>query len=325
MEWQIRSTFGAGCAGIFVFAWTDEWHRGGFDIDDWGFGLTDRDRKPKRSLAAVRKAFAEVPFARGEKWPSISVVVCSYNGARTIRETLEGLRRLEYPDYEVIVVDDGSTDATPDIAREYDVRLISGPNRGLSHARNVGLHAARGEIIAYIDDDAWPDPHWLTYLAAAFRRGGRLFYVGAGTSGRLGALDASECPPTFSVPSEMVQAILAGGDQALGRAQEGAEDDAAAGADAVHRRGVGARDVVVGIAASGRTPFVWGALGAARGLGAATVLVCFNPTLVFDRGTRPTLVIAPRIGPEILTGSTRLKAGTATKLLLNIFSTISMV
>jgi GT2 family glycosyltransferase len=166
---QIRTTFEAGAAGAFVYAWTDEWHVGGLDMEGWGFGLTRRDRTPKPALAAVRDAFAEVPFAPGDKWPSISVVVCSYNGARTIRETLEGLRRLEYPDYEVIVVDDGSTDATPDIAREYDVRLISGPNRGLSHARNVGLHAARGEIIAYIDDDAWPDPHWLTYLAAAFR------------------------------------------------------------------------------------------------------------------------------------------------------------
>jgi len=162
-------------------------------------------------------------------------------------------------------------------------------------------------------------------ISSAFRRGGRLFYVGAGTSGRLGALDASECPPTFNVPPEMAQAIVAGGDRALNRAQEGAEDDVAAGAEAVRQRGVGTRDVVVGIAASGRTPFVWGALGAARELGARTVLVCFNPNLVFDRGTRPTLVVAPRIGPEILTGSTRLKAGTATKLLLNIFTTLSMV
>ena len=162
-------------------------------------------------------------------------------------------------------------------------------------------------------------------IVRCFRRGGRLFYVGAGTSGRLGALDAYECPPTFSVPPEMTQAIVAGGDQAMHGAKEDAEDDVAGGAQALHSRGVSNKDLVLGIAASGRTPFVWGALHAARELGATTMLLCFNPNLVFKRGTRPTLVIAPRIGPEILTGSTRLKAGTATKLLLNIFTTLSMV
>ncbi len=163
------------------------------------------------------------------------------------------------------------------------------------------------------------------FIVRAFRRGGRLFYVGAGTSGRLGALDACECPPTFSVSPEMVQAIVAGGDQSLSGAREDAEDDMAGGAEAVRRRRVCRDDVVVGIAASGRTPFVWGALHAARKLGATTMLICFNPNLVFSRGTRPTLLIAPKIGPEILTGSTRLKAGTATKLLLNILTTLSMV
>ena len=108
-------------------------------------------------------------------------------------------------------------------------------------------------------------------------------------------------------------------------AQEDAEDDMAGGAEAVRSRGVSRKDVVVGIAASGRTPFVWGALNAAKKLGAITMLLCFNPNLIFPRGTRPTLVIAPEIGPEILTGSTRLKAGTATKLLLNLFTTLSMV
>jgi GT2 family glycosyltransferase len=171
LTWQLRTAFEGGVAGAFVYAWTDEWYADGLDMDsDWGFGLTRRDRSPKPALAAVKSVLAEVPFPRDEPAPLISVVVCSYNGARTIRETLEGLRRLVYPNYEVIVVDDGSTDATAAIAREYDVRLISGPNRGLSHARNVGLRAARGEIVAYIDDDAWPDPYWLTYLAAAFRR-----------------------------------------------------------------------------------------------------------------------------------------------------------
>ncbi len=162
-------------------------------------------------------------------------------------------------------------------------------------------------------------------IVRGFRRGGRLFYVGAGTSGRLGALDAYECPPTFSVPPEMTQAIVAGGDQASAGAREDAEDDPEGGASAVCARGVSAVDVVIGIAASGRTPFVWGAFAAARESGATTILVCFNPNLVIPRKIRPTLVIAPQIGPEILTGSTRLKAGTATKLLLNIFTTLSMV
>lgn len=170
LEWQIRSTFAAGCAGIFVFSWTDEWHRGGFDIEDWGFGLTDRDRQPKQSLAMIRKAFAEVPFAPDLPWPSISVVVCSYNGQRTIRDCLQGLRKLDYPNYEVIVVNDGSKDRTETIAREFGFRVITTENRGLSSARNTGMRAARGEIVAYIDDDAIPDPHWLTYLAASYLR-----------------------------------------------------------------------------------------------------------------------------------------------------------
>jgi N-acetylmuramic acid 6-phosphate etherase len=162
-------------------------------------------------------------------------------------------------------------------------------------------------------------------IVQALRRGGRLFYVGAGTSGRLGLLDASECPPTFNLPSDTVQAIMAGGQQALWGSFETAEDDAAGGAQALAYRGVTAKDVVVGIAASGRTPFVWGAFHQARKSGAKTILVCFNPELEFTPDTLPTLVIAPRIGPEVLTGSTRLKAGTATKLLLNMFTTLSMV
>ncbi len=168
LDWQIRATFAAGCAGVFVFAWTDEWHRGGYDIEDWDFGLTNRDRHPKPALAAVRKALAEVPFPKELPWPRISVVVCTHNGERTIRDCLEGLLSLEYPNFEVIVVDDGSTDATAEIAREYGFRLISTENRGLSNARNTGMEAATGEIVAYLDDDSYPDPHWLTYLAATF-------------------------------------------------------------------------------------------------------------------------------------------------------------
>jgi N-acetylmuramic acid 6-phosphate etherase len=149
--------------------------------------------------------------------------------------------------------------------------------------------------------------------------------VGAGTSGRLGVLDASECPPTFRASPEMIQGIIAGGQRALWQAVEGAEDDCEAGAHALRFRGVTSRDLVIGIAASGRTPFVWGALGLARSVRAKTILICFNPFLKIDSKRRPTVVIAPNVGPEILTGSTRLKCGTATKLILNMISTIAMV
>ena len=168
LDWQVRKAFAAGCAGAFVYAWTDEWHRGGEDVMDWDFGLTSRDRKPKPALGVVRKAFEEVPFVSQEAWPKISVVVCTFNGSRTIRDCLEGIGKLRYPNYETIVVDDGSRDGAGDIAAEYDVRLIRTENQGLSAARNVGWQSAAGEIVAYIDDDARPDPDWLTYLAAAF-------------------------------------------------------------------------------------------------------------------------------------------------------------
>ena len=168
LDWQIRKTFAAGCAGAFVYAWTDEWYRGGEDVNDWDFGLTSRTRQPKQALSVVRKVFEEVPFSSEETWPKISVVVCTFNGRRTIRECLEGIGKLHYPNYETIVVDDGSTDGAGDIAAEYDVRLIRTENQGLSAARNLGWQSATGEIVAYIDDDASPDPDWLTYLAAAF-------------------------------------------------------------------------------------------------------------------------------------------------------------
>jgi N-acetylmuramic acid 6-phosphate etherase len=163
------------------------------------------------------------------------------------------------------------------------------------------------------------------HIANAFKQGGRLFYIGAGTSGRLGVLDASECPPTFRTAPEMVQGIIAGGQIALWRSVEGAEDDPVAGARAIQFREVNRRDVVVGIAASGRTPFVWGALREAKKRGAKTVLVGFNPFLKIPGDARPNVVITPNVGPELLTGSTRLKAGTATKLILNIFTTLAMV
>ena len=169
IDWQVRAAFEGGCAGAFVFAWTDEWHRGGHDIEDWHFGLTGRDRSAKPALGALSAAFADVPIALGAAPPRISVVVCTYNGARTLPETCSALAALDYPDVEVIVVDDGSTDDSAAIAARFGFRVISTENQGLSAARNVGMHAATGEIVAYVDDDAMPDPHWLTYLAAAFQ------------------------------------------------------------------------------------------------------------------------------------------------------------
>lgn len=168
LEWQLRTVYALGCAGSFVFAWTDEWHRGGHDITDWDFGITDREHKAKPALEKVRRVFLEAPFPTEVAWPRVSVVVCSYNGSRTIRDTLEALAKLDYPDYEVIVIDDGSKDTTAAIAAQYDVRLVSTPNRGLSAARNLGLQRASGEIVAYTDDDAYPDPQWLKYLCQVF-------------------------------------------------------------------------------------------------------------------------------------------------------------
>ncbi len=169
LDRQLRSIFESGCAGAFAFAWTDEWHRGGYAIEDWDFGLTRRDRTPKPALAAVREAYSAVPYRPGERWPRVSVIVCAFNAQDTIAQCLDGLRDVEYPNFEVIVVNDGSTDATGTIAARYPVRLITTPNRGLSNARNTGLEAAEGEIVAYLDSDAFPDPNWLQYLAAAFR------------------------------------------------------------------------------------------------------------------------------------------------------------
>jgi N-acetylmuramic acid 6-phosphate etherase len=162
-------------------------------------------------------------------------------------------------------------------------------------------------------------------VAAALKAGGRLIYAGAGTSGRLGVLDASECPPTFRASPEQVQGIIAGGRRALWTSVEGAEDSFEAGRQAALGRGVNRRDVLFGIAASGRTPFVWGALAAAREAGARTVLLTFNPRLRFPAALRPDVVICPETGPELLTGSTRLKAGTATKRVLNLVTTLGMV
>ncbi len=160
-------------------------------------------------------------------------------------------------------------------------------------------------------------------IAGRLRDGGRLIYIGAGTSGRLGVLDASECPPTFSVSYELVQGIIAGGYNALYQATESTEDDPAAGVRDLAARGFNAQDVLVGIAASGRTPYVLGAIAQARALGALTVGISCTENSQLSQAV--DLPIEPKPGPEVITGSTRLKAGTVTKLVLNMLSTMTMV
>ena len=188
------------------------------------------------------------------------------------------------------------------------VDLMSQQDRLVADA----VHAAREAIAEAVE-----------IVVAAFRAGGRLFYIGAGTSGRLGVLDAAECPPTFGTAPEQVQGLIAGGRDALVTAIEGAEDRPEGGAEALHGRGFTARDVLVGIAACGVTPFVKGALDEARRLGARTIFVTCNPG--HEGLAEADVAIGAAVGPEVLTGSTRLKAGTATKLILNTLTTATMV
>jgi N-acetylmuramic acid 6-phosphate etherase len=160
-------------------------------------------------------------------------------------------------------------------------------------------------------------------IVERFRKGGRLFYVGAGTSGRLGVLDASECPPTFGVRPSLVQGIIAGGRRALVRAIEGAEDSVDDGTEAINKKQVKSADVVVGLAACGMTPYVHGALKRARQIGAATIFVTCAPEA--KKHIPAEIIINPVVGPEVITGSTRMKAGTATKLVLNTLTTAAMI
>jgi N-acetylmuramic acid 6-phosphate etherase len=160
-------------------------------------------------------------------------------------------------------------------------------------------------------------------IVKAFEKGGRLFYIGAGTSGRLGVLDAAECPPTFSVPPEMVQGIIAGGEAALTRATETSEDDSTIGVRDLIGRGFVERDVLVGIAASGRTPYVLGSIAEANRMGAFTIGISCTPDSELSRAVK--LPITLLVGPEIVAGSTRMKAGTATKMVLNMLTTASFI
>jgi N-acetylmuramic acid 6-phosphate etherase len=185
------------------------------------------------------------------------------------------------------------------------------------------MHAQDKVAVAAVGSQQAQIARAVELVASAFKAGGRLLYFGAGTSGRLGVLDASECPPTFRADPEMVQGIMAGGNLAISQSLEDAEDSAAGGAAAVDAKEVTARDVVMGIAAGGTTPFVHGALRRGAELGARTIfLSCVQPV---SNEPAVDVMIRPLTGPEVVTGSTRLKAGTATKLVLNMITTLAMV
>jgi O-antigen biosynthesis protein len=167
---HVRTVFEHGLAGSIVFSYTDDWFTGGGRVSDWGFGVTAEDRVEKPSAGALCQSWQQAPFANQVDLPSVSVVVCAYNAARTLRECLKSLMRLDYPDYEVILVDDGSKDDTPAIAAEYpQVIYIRQTNHGLSYARNVGAREASGDIIAYTDADCVADADWLRCLMQAMR------------------------------------------------------------------------------------------------------------------------------------------------------------
>ena len=175
LSWQVRASFETGVAGTVIFSWTDDWYAfplsgdGGFQVEDWAFGLVDRNRRRKPAFWAVKNYYDGALPPPLPEYPKVSVIVCAYNAERTMDRCLASLEKLNYPNYEVIVVNDGSTDATREIAERYNyVRLINQENKGLSEARNVGLRAATGAIIAYTDSDCMADPDWLTHIVARF-------------------------------------------------------------------------------------------------------------------------------------------------------------
>jgi N-acetylmuramic acid 6-phosphate etherase len=220
-----------------------------------------------------------------------------------------GVNVSHYPEYSVLekLLTEQPNPVSAGIDRlpvDQALRIINGEDRKVAEAVEKEIPAIARAVESIVE---------------AFRRGGRLFYIGAGTSGRLGVLDAAECTPTFGVPPEMVQGIIAGGELALAGPTEASEDDAAAGALDLEARGFTAADVLVGIAASGRTPYVLGAVAAARAMGAVTAGISCTPDSELARAVN--IPITPLTGPEVVAGSTRMKAGTAEKLVLNMLST----
>jgi GT2 family glycosyltransferase len=220
---HVREALLMGFAGAFIFSWTDDWHTGGHQIENWAFGITHADRLPKASYAVLREVFEASPAELLPRpAPCVSVVVCTYNGGRTLEQCLRSLLALDYPDYEVIVIDDGSTDNTPAILSHFPgVRAIRQPNRGLSVARNVGFRAATGSVIAYTDSDCFADPDWLTHLVHQLQRSGAAAVGGPNLTpedGRRAAcVAASPGQPTHVLENEQTAEHVPGCNMAFRR------------------------------------------------------------------------------------------------------------
>lgn len=222
LDGHLREITQMGLAGSFVFSWTDDWYTGGFQIEDWAFGITNRHRHPKPAFHSVREVFESTPAELLKHTPRVSVIVCTYNGGRTLEQCLQSLQKLDYPDYEIIVVDDGSTDDTVDILELFpDIEKIRQPNRGLSAARNAGLHAATGSIVAYTDSDCFVDRDWLTLLVHQLEQSGASAVGGPNLTPDDGWLSScvAACPgqPTHVLENDQVAEHIPGCNMAFRR------------------------------------------------------------------------------------------------------------
>ena len=208
LAWQLETVFGGGAAGALVYSYTDEWYKDGKLVEGWKFGVVTAERNAKPALDSVRKAFAVAPYFELKSAPRVSVVVATYNGGKTLRICLRSLCKLNYPDFEIIVIDDGSKDDVPEIAQSFDperVKYIRQENQGLSAARNAGMNAATGEIVAYTDDDCRADEDWLYYLAADLAESD---FVAMGGHNFLPPEDSSTAAAVMAAPGGPIHVML---------------------------------------------------------------------------------------------------------------------